>query len=81
MFDFVNVMIHGAEKYEPNNWLKPDGMCSSHKDMHASMFRHAAESYCHLREDHDSGLDPLLHLATRALMMYTRQQRNLSEGK
>ena len=71
------VIAHGAKKHAPLNWLKPDGKTTSHRDMHASMFRHLADSYAGIRTDSDSNLDPLLHLATRALMMYTRLQRGI----
>ena len=79
MFDFINVMTHSARsgKYPANNWLLPNGTNSDHRSMHASMFRHAAESSCNNRHDEQTGLDPLLHLACRALMMYTRIKRGL----
>ena len=77
MYHFIRVMIKGAEKYEADNWLNADGHHSSHKDMHASMFRHLADSHANNRIDADSGLDPLLHLATRALMCYTRINREI----
>lgn len=79
MFDFIDVMVYSARtgKYPANNWLKPDGINSDYKSMHASMFRHAAESSCGNRKDDQTGLDPLLHLACRALMMHTRLKRGL----
>lgn len=70
-----DVMAMGAKKHGDDNWLKPDGNKSSHKDMHDSMFHHLAESYNGSTADGESGFHPLLHLATRALMVYTRQQR------
>lgn len=76
-FDFMQVLKFGATKYEEANWLEPDGHKSSFKDMHASMFRHLAESSAGHRHDKESGLDPLLHLAARALMMHTRLQRHI----
>lgn len=77
MFDFLKVVSVGAKKYSMNNWLEPSGKRSSEKDMHDSMFHHLAESFAGQRQDRDSGLDPLLHLATRALMLYTRRQRGI----
>ena len=71
------VLEMGAKKHGPKNWLEPNGSKSSHKDMHASMFRHLAESSTGKTKDDESGLHPLLHLATRALMVYTRQQRGI----
>lgn len=77
MFDFIKIIEIGAKKYSMNNWLEPDGNRSSEKEMHDSMFHHLAESFAGVREDKDSKLDPLLHLACRALMLYTRRQRGL----
>lgn len=74
MYDFLKVMEMGAKKYGANNWLDDDGHCSDHKSMHASMFRHLAESSAGFTADKESGLHPLLHLAARALMVYTRQK-------
>lgn len=78
--DFYKVLDMGALKHGPGNWLSVDGAKSSFKQMHDSMFHHLAESFAQgyrARGDAESGLDPLLHLATRALMMYTRIQRDL----
>lgn len=72
-FDHVRqILVFGAEKYGVNSWLQ-DGL--NPKDNHASMSRHLAEAYAGLGPDHESGLDPLLHLASRALMAYTLKQR------
>lgn len=81
MSDYQKVLKYGAKKYAHLNWLEPDGNKSSFKEMHDSMFHHLAESFANVREDKESGLDPLLHLATRALMMYTRLQRNIKHSK
>lgn len=81
MMDFVHILEMGAEKYEAHGWLMPDGACTSHKEMFSSMFRHLAEANCGITQDHESRLDPLLHLATRALMMYTRRQRSIQNSK
>jgi hypothetical protein len=80
MEDWIDVYEMGAEKHGLDNWLKPNGKTSSHKDMHASMFRHLAESSAGIRADKESGLDPLLHLACRALMCYTRIKRGIDNG-
>ena len=89
MFDFLKVVAMGAKKYAMNNWLDKDGKRSAEKDMHDSMFHHLAESYSLGQEalaeglnakfisDKESGVDPLLHLACRALMLYTRRQRGI----
>lgn len=79
MEDWKKVLEMGAKKYTPNNWLEKEGKNCDEKSMHASMFRHLAESSsmgsCAL--DKESNLDPLLHLACRALMLYTRRQKGI----
>ena len=83
-FDMVKVLEMGAKKHGANNWLKPLGKKADHKAMHDSMFHHLAESFAQdgfsgerRNLDAESGLDPLLHLACRALMSYTRKKRGL----
>lgn len=75
--DLYKVMEMGASKHGERNWLEPNGSKSCHADMCASMFRHLAEASTGMTRDHESGLHPLLHLITRALMLYTRQQRGI----
>ncbi len=77
MFDFMKIMEMGAKKHGANNWLGPNGKKSDEKSMCDSMFHHLAEAYSGKRRDGESGLDPLLHLACRALMLYTRRQKGL----
>lgn len=84
-FDVMKVLEFGEKKHprkegECANWLTNDGNKSSFKDMHDSMFHHLAESFGMkdiMRKDAESNLDPLLHLACRTLMMYTRLKRNI----
>ncbi len=76
---FRKVLDMGAVKYGANSWLK-----GQHFDVHRnhrSMSHHLLESYREVREDAESGLDPLLHLATRALMEYTLRARGLIDVK
>lgn len=75
--DFYSVLEMGASKHGALNWLEDNGSKSSHSDMCASMFRHLAEASTGKTEDDESGLHPLLHLVTRALMLYTRQKRGI----
>jgi hypothetical protein len=78
LFDFIKVIEMGASKYEADGWLKPDGVGTSEKEMHASMSRHLAHSFANPDKlDLDSDLDHLLHLACRALMLYTRRVRSI----
>ena len=73
------VLEFGARKYGPDSWLK--GEHFTHVDNHASMSRHLAEVEKGKRHDWESGLDPLLHLACRALMQYTLHQREGHDKK
>lgn len=80
MLDFLEVVAIGAKKYAMNNWLQPDGKRSTEKDMHDSMGHHWAQSLVEGpgSKDKDSQLDPLLHLACRAMMLYTRRKRGIA---
>lgn len=73
--DIIKVLVMGATKYGANSWLKGNHF-DVHKN-HKSMSHHLLESYREIRHDHESGLDPLLHLSLRALMEYTLRQRGL----
>src|SRR3990167_10972712 len=73
----LKVMEFGVNKHGANNWLNDAGSKSSFKAMHKSMQNHLTESLSGVREDHETDLDPLLHLACRALMLYTRIQRRI----
>lgn len=75
--DFLKVIHFGAAKHGDKNWLEPNGKKASHKEMHDSMFHHLAESFAGVREDKETGLDPLLHLISRAMMMYVRRKRGI----
>lgn len=72
------VLADGAQKHGEGTWLDPTNPSLQHKANHASMSRHLAEAYCGITEDRDSGLHPLLHLACRALMEYTRHVRQIN---
>ena len=77
MFEFIDTMVFGSGKHAPNNWLDPNGIKTSHRDMHASLFRHTAQSSCGVTTDHESGKHPILHAMCRAGMYYTRWKRGL----
>lgn len=70
--DVVLPLVEGAKKYPGDGWL--EGKFFNRRDNHASMSRHLAEYYAGVTRDKESGLDPLLHLACRALMAYTVRQ-------
>ncbi len=79
--DFYKVADFGAEKHGHLNFLEPNGSKSSHKDMHASIFRHIAASSAGVRLDHETGLDHLLHAQCRIAMLYTRITRGIKHGE
>lgn len=79
--DYLEIFALGAQKYDRDNWLEPDGKRSSHKEMHDSMFHHLAESFTGKEADDESGLHPLLHLIARAMMVYTRYNRGIIHPK
>lgn len=77
--DITAPLDHGARKYGDGGigWL--EGKHFNHRDNHSSMCRHLAEHYMGVDADEESGLDPLLHLACRAMMAYTRKKRKLQD--
>lgn len=76
-YDFLAVLAFGARKYGCYTWQDPNGNKASFKAMHDSMQRHLTASLNNERFDPETNLDPLLHLASRALMMYVRIKRNI----
>lgn len=80
-FDITRVMELGAKKYGVDSYLLSNNISMKHKNNTASMFRHLAEHHMGVDMDHESGMDPLLHLACRALMAYTRKQRGIKEDE
>ncbi len=71
--DVRKVLEFGAIKYGKDSWMR--GEHFNHRDNHASMSRHLAEAYAGKSVDDESNIDPLLHLACRALMEYTLKKR------
>lgn len=92
--DILRVLEFGIKKHGHSNWLEPNGNKSSFREMHDSLFHHIAESFVQgygifghegphffARGDDETKLDPLLHVATRALMEYTRIRRAIIHDK
>ena len=77
--ELKKVIDMGASKHGEDSWLLSDNVSLQHKANHASMSRHLSEHYCGVREDEESGLDPLYHLACRALMKAYRQDVGINE--
>jgi hypothetical protein len=75
-YDILLVMDMGAKKHGHDSWLHGDNPSLESRANYASMSRHLAEAYFNKLDD-ESGLDALLHLATRALMKYTRKKRGI----
>lgn len=76
-YDVHKVYEMGARKHGKDNYLEPNGSKSSHKEMHDSIFHHVALSFARIRLDDESGLDHLLHAASRCLMMYERIKKGI----
>lgn len=77
--DMVKVTELGGFKYGFGSYLEPGNVSLKHKNNCASMFRHAAEVSCGIEKDPESGVDPLLHLAWRALARYERKARGIED--
>jgi len=82
-FDILKVLQHGIDKgYKKDGWLiDPESPTMDHVSCHNSIWHHVADSYCKIKEDHESGLDPKLHAAVRLLMKYTRERRGIYSVK
>jgi hypothetical protein len=71
------VMQFGAKKHGDHNWVNPNGTAVQHTSNCNSMFHHLSDSYAGVEKDHESGLHPAAHLATRALMLLHRLKKGL----
>lgn len=78
-YDILKVMEMGNAKHGQDSWLDPSNPSLQHKSNHGSLGRHVAEYYCGMTKDLESGLHPLLHVATRSLMAYTRWKRGIQD--
>lgn len=79
MFDFIEVLIQGAEKHGANAWLQPGPPAPTldHEGMYASINRHSCKACCNIKLDAESGKDNRLHAALRLMMDYTRDELGL----
>jgi len=77
LLDIISVFEMGAKKHGFNSWLDPYNNSLQHESNCDSMFHHLADHRAGINNDHQSGLHPLLHLATRAIMKYTRIKRGI----
>jgi hypothetical protein len=84
MQDTMNVFDFGAKKHPDSgdtpNFLTKNGNKCAHRDRASSILRHAAETYSKTEADHESGLNPILHLVASAAILYIRQKRNIVYG-
>lgn len=77
--DLKQVTDVGDNKHGKDSWKDKDNPSLQHMANCHSMFHHLAEHMLGQTVDKDSGMDPLLHLACRALMAYERNYRVLKE--
>lgn len=79
LIDHLKILLNSAKsgKYEPNNWLQPDGKGCGHKSMYASIHRHVSFASVGVKLDKDSGMDHRLHAAIRLMMDYTRYRKGI----
>ena len=76
--DFNQVLYRAAAgKYEPNNWMKTDGINAGRKSAFASVHRHVAQSQFGQRLDSETGLPHILHAIARLQMIHVRQVRGI----
>jgi hypothetical protein len=73
--DVSHVVVAGGEKHGYSSWKDEDNPSLQHMSSCDSLFHHLTEVRMGVEKDKDSGLDPMLHLITRAMMMYTRKVR------
>lgn len=76
-FDVDKIIEFGAKKHGKDSFLDADNESMQHNSNCASMFRHLSAVQSGIEADHETGESHLLHLATRALMAYTRLKRGI----
>ena len=69
----------GAVKHGKGSWAKPENPSLQTVANSNSMFHHLAEHFMGLDKDPESGVDPLLHLAWRALAKYERKVQGIED--
>lgn len=75
---FTQVLYRAAQgKYEPNNWMKTDGINAGRKSAFASVHRHVAQAQFGQRIDDETGLPHILHAIARLQMIHVRQVRGI----
>lgn len=75
---FTQVLYRAAQgKYEPNNWMKTDGINAGRKSAFASVHRHVAQAQFGQRIDGETGLPHILHAIARLQMIHVRQVRGI----
>lgn len=78
--EYIQVLYRAAAftgKYEPNNWMKPDGIKTDRKSAFASTHRHVAQAQFGERLDSETGLPHILHAIARLQMIHVRQVRGI----
>ena len=75
LFELEQVTDLGGSKHGYGTWKDINNPSLQHNSNCASMFRHLAEVQTGVQYDPESGVDPLLHLAWRALAAYECKAR------
>ncbi len=81
MTDTMQVFDFGAAKHPDSGWqpnfLTENGNKCSLTVRGNSCLHHAADVRAGVKQDHESGLHPALHLIASAVILYIRQKRNI----
>lgn len=80
-WDTMKVFDFGAQKHPDSgdtpNFLTPNGNKCSLTVRGNSCLHHSADVRANVKQDHESGLHPALHLMASAAILYIRQKRNI----
>lgn len=76
---FKAILVQAAQsgKYDPDNWLEPDGKKQDKKSQYDSIMHHILAHVRGEQLDKESGLDHRLHATVRLMMDYTRDKRGI----
>ena len=79
--DMMQVFDFGNRKHPDSgntpNFLTPNGNKCSITVRGNSLLHHSADVRAGVKQDHESGLHPALHLIASAVILYIRQKRNI----
>jgi len=78
MYLLTAPLVLGAQKYDRDNWLKPEGGTMRDRDNVASIGRHLSEHSVGMDIVPDADVPPLICVANRAMMSVVRQMRGIA---